>query len=197
MAFGPCLLTSREDYERAGGHAGVRGEILDDVELAAAYDRGGLPVTCAVGGDSLRMRSYPGGLRQLLAGWTKNIASGAAAAGPRAGLGAVLWVSAHHAVAAAALLAVVGASTGWGGSPDRLHLLLCLAAWVVLGWQLRAVLRRVGSFRWWTWAVFPLPLLVFDLVFARSLALTAVRRSVRWRGRPVDLRQPRSDEKLT
>ena len=91
MAFGPCLLTSRVDYERAGGHAAVRGEILDDVQLAAAYDRAGLPVLCAVGGDAIRMRSYPGGLRQLADGWTKNFASGASAAapGPTLGGGAV------------------------------------------------------------------------------------------------------------
>jgi 4,4'-diaponeurosporenoate glycosyltransferase len=82
MAFGPCLLTSRADYERAGGHAAVRGEILDDVQLAVAYHRAGLPVRCAVGGQSIRMRSYPGGLRQLVDGWTKNFASGASAADP-------------------------------------------------------------------------------------------------------------------
>ena len=42
----------------------------------------GLPVLCAVGGDAIRMRSYPGGLRQLADGWTKNFASGASAAAP-------------------------------------------------------------------------------------------------------------------
>ena len=72
MAFGPCLLTSRADYEGAGGHVAVRGEILDDVMLAAAYDRAGLPVRCAVGGSSIRMRSYPDGLRQLADGWTSS-----------------------------------------------------------------------------------------------------------------------------
>ena len=61
--------------------------------------------------------------------------------------------------------------------------------WVAVGWQLRAVLRRLGSFAWWTWALFPLPLLAFDLVFAGSALRTVVRRSVRWRGREVDLRR--------
>jgi len=99
MAFGPCLLTSRSDYERAGGHAAVRGETLDDVQLAAAYHRVGLPVRCAVGGHSIRMRSYPGGVRQMADGWTKNFASGASAAAPGPALAAVPWVGAHHAVA--------------------------------------------------------------------------------------------------
>ena len=55
---------------------------------------------------------------------------------------------------------------------------------------------RIGSFSWWTWALFPVPLLVFDLVFARSAALTAVRRSVRWRGRTVDLDRRTATEEV-
>lgn len=187
MAFGPCLLTSRADYERAGGHAAVRGEILDDVRLAAAYHRVGLPVHCAIGGQSIRMRSYPGGLRQLADGWTKNFASGASATAPQAALGAVLWVSAHHVVGVGAALALRKAVTGRGASRAFGELAWWAVAWTGVAWQMRSILRRIGSFRWWTWALFPGPLLAFDVLFARSAALTVVRRSVRWRGREVAL----------
>ena len=188
MAFGPCLLTSRDDYERVGGHRVVRGEILDDVRLARAYDRAGLPVTSAVGGSAVSMRSYPDGPAQLVSGWTKNIASGASAASPVASLATVLWICAHHVVAVGALTSVADAAGGDASGGAALWGL----AWLVVALQLRVVLRAAGSFRWWTWALFPLPLLAFDLVFARSAALTAVRRSVRWRGRPVDLRRERT-----
>ena len=187
MGFGPCLLTSRADYERAGGHAAVRGEILDDVRLAAAYDRAGLPVRCAIGGQSIRMRSYPGGVRQLVDGWTKNFASGASAAAPGATLATVLWVSAHHVVATRVARGLLRAATGPGTSVAHGHPRAWAVAWVGVAWQLRSILRRVGSFRWWTWVLFPAPLLAFDVVFARSAARTVVRRSVRWRGRRVDL----------
>ncbi len=194
MAFGPCLLTWRADYERVGGHETVRGEILDDVQLAAAYQRVGLPVRCAVGGQALRMRSYPGGLRQLTDGWTKNFASGASAAAPGPTAGAVVWVSAHHAVAVGAVLALVEATSGSGASLTYAHPVVWGLGWLGLAWQLRSILRRIGSFRWWTWALFPVPLLAFDVIFARSLALTAVRRSVTWRGRTVDLPRRGSTE---
>ena len=187
MAFGPCLLTSRADYEQAGGHAAVRGAILDDVELAAAYHRAGLVVRCAVGGRSIRMRSYPGGVRQLVDGWTKNFASGASAAAPGPALASVLWISAHHAVAVGAVLALVETLTGSGAALTHGPPVVWAVAWVGIAWQLRSILRRVGSFRWWTWALFPAPLVAFDAIFARSVALTVVRRSVRWRGRDVDL----------
>ena len=193
MAFGPCLLTSREDYERAGGHAAVRAEILDDVALAAAYHRAGLPVRCAVGGESVRMRSYPGGLRQLVAGWTKNFASGAAAAAPSATAAAVAWVSAHHAVAVGAVLSLLGRADRTGRVAGR------RAPPAVGGgvgrrgaWQLRWVLRRdrlvplvdVG-------AVPRAPARLRPRLRALA-ALTVVRRSVRWRGRDVSLAGGRS-----
>jgi 4,4'-diaponeurosporenoate glycosyltransferase len=192
MAFGPCLLTSRADYERAGGHAAVRGDILDDVQLAAAYHRAGLPVRCAVGGQSIHMRSYPGGFQQLADGWTKNFASGASAAAPGPALGAGLWVSAHHAVAVGASLAVLGVLTGREAPLAYGDAALWGVAWVAVAWQLRSILRRIGSFRWWTWLLFPAPLLIFDIIFARSAAHTVVRRSVRWRGRQVDFSRRRS-----
>jgi 4,4'-diaponeurosporenoate glycosyltransferase len=56
------------------------------------------------------------------------------------------------------------------------------------------MLRRLGSFRWWTWAVFPVPLAAFDLIFARSAVWTVVHRSVRWRGRDVEVRDRGSAE---
>ena len=189
MAFGPCLLTSRSDYELAGGHAAVRGDILDDVQLAAAYRRAGLPVRCAAGDRSIRMRSYPDGFRQLADGWTKNFASGASAAAPGPSLAAGLWLSAHHAIAVGALLALMEAGTGRGADLTYGQPGLWAIAWVGFAWQLRSILRRIGSFRWWTWMLFPVPLLAFDVIFARSVALTLVRRSVRWRGREVDLRK--------
>ena len=118
MAFGPCLLTSRADYERAGGHEAVRGEILDDVAA-----RGRLPPGGPAGAVRRRGRrrsgcaAIPAGCGQLVDGWTKNFASGARrrrAAG--AALAAVAWVSAHHAVAVGAALALVEALTGRGAS---------------------------------------------------------------------------------
>ena len=184
MAFGPCLLTTRADYGRAGGHAGVRSAILDDAELAAAYGRAGLPVTCTIGGTAVRMRRNPRGPRQLCAGWTKNIASGATAAEPLSSVVAVAWVATHFAVAAGLLGLGVDLATGSALPTTAIALPV---AYAVVAAEMRRHLRRIGTFRWWTWALFPLPLLAFGLIFARSLVLTRVLRSVRWKGRAVPL----------
>ena len=60
-------------------------------------------------------------------------------------------------------------ATGAGRVPDGRRARCCgrSRGWRV-AWQLRWILRRIGSFRWWTWALFPVPLLAFDVIFARS-----------------------------
>ena len=75
--------------------------------------------------------------------------------GPRSA--AVLWVSVHHAVAVGAAPGPGRGLTGWGGAVTYGRPVLWAVAWVGFAWQLRSILRRIGSFRWWTWVLFPVP----------------------------------------
>lgn len=185
MAFGPCLLTCRDDYVTAGTHRAVRSQILDDVALARSYQAAGLTVGCLSGGAAVQMRSYPGGIGQLVAGWTKNMAAGAGAAHPVAALGTVLWICAQHIAA----VGVVQSAWAWStGSPVSGAMLAWVLAYVVVAAQLRRIARRLGSFALWATVLFPVPLLVFDAIFLRSLVQTHVRHSVSWRGRAVPTR---------
>ncbi|MGH9165145.1 MAG: glycosyltransferase, partial [Acidimicrobiales bacterium] len=88
---------------------------------------------------------------------------------------AVLWIAGGLVAAAGPLLAP---------APVTVGLYVAYAA------QLRWMLSRLGRFPWWTAAGFPIPLVFFVVVFARSLALTHVRGEVRWRGRAVPTRRP-------
>lgn len=180
-AFGPCLATSVEDYRRVGGHAAVAGRLLDDVHLGRAYLAHGLPVTCRVGGDDVRFRMYPAGFAQLVEGWSKNVALGAVGTKPWAAIGAAAWVATSAAVAFATMTGL-GRWVGGGSVPWS-----ALVGWAVVAAHLWWVVRRLGTFRWWTAAAFVVPLAAFMAIFARSALLTVVRRRVRWRGRTVVL----------
>jgi 4,4'-diaponeurosporenoate glycosyltransferase len=179
-AFGSCLLTSVDDYRRVGGHAAVRDQIAEDVHLAHAYRRAGLPVTCFAGAGDIRFRMYPAGLAQLWEGWSKNLAAGASGADRTAVSLTVLWVCANIAIGMRAGAEMVQ----WmlGGVPLAPATVF---AWAVATAELRWMMRRVGSFRWWTALAFPIPLAAFICLFARSLAWTFVRRRVTWRGREI------------
>lgn len=189
LAFGPCLLTSRRDYDRAGGHAAVRGYVLDDAQLAIAYQRSGLAVRCRGGGTTISMRMYPSGFGQLAEGWTKNVASGALQARPGPALGAALWVFVNVMVAFNSTAGLLDWRVG-GGAPPVAWLVASLAIVAQLGWML----SRIGSFRWWAWVVFPVPLAVFLVLFVNSAFATFCRHEVRWRGRSIDTKRDRGDQ---
>ena len=180
MAFGPCLLTTADDYRAVGGHAAVAGEVVEDVHLARRYRARGRPVRSLGGGDAVGFRMYPGGLAQLVEGWTKNIAAGAGLSPPWALVGSIAWVSSCVAVA----LAGVQGLASWAAG-DAGDLAGAAAAWTAVALELRWMLARVGTWRWWTPWLFPVPLVAFLAVFARSLVVTLVRREVTWRDRRV------------
>jgi glycosyltransferase involved in cell wall biosynthesis len=182
IAYGPCLLTTAADYAAVGGHAAVSGEVIEDVHLARRYADHGLPVHAFGGGDVLSFRMYPGGLGQLVDGWTKSLAPGAGLVSPLAVVASTWWLIACLMV-------------GWRGIGAVLHpgglalgtALVALAGWVAVTLELRWMLRRIGSFGWPTAIFHPVPMFAFVALFGRSLWLTLVRRRVRWRGRDLDV----------
>jgi 4,4'-diaponeurosporenoate glycosyltransferase len=175
VAFGPCLVTSADAYARVGGHDAVAGEVTEDLALARAYRASAFTVMCLAGGPSVSFRMYPGGLRDLRDGWVKNLAAGARGAPVLPALGATLWV------AAAATVAVSIVAAAW--DPSRLP--VAAIAWAVVALHLAWMLARIGRFRWWTSAAFPLPLFAFIVFFAWSVAARVTGGPVRWRGRDV------------
>jgi 4,4'-diaponeurosporenoate glycosyltransferase len=178
-AFGPCLLMSSSDYTEVGGHAGVRGEVVEDVALARRFHSRGLPVTVFTGWGAVEFRMYPDGPRQLANGWTKNLASGAKLVDPVASAIAVWWVSACIAFTAMAVrVAAVGAPHS---------IVLALVCWTIVAAQLRWMWRRVGSFGWFAALLHPIATGAFVALFVRSAWATFVRRRVRWSGRPIAL----------
>jgi hypothetical protein len=188
MAFGPCLLTTVTDYRAAGGHAAVRGEVVEDVHLARRYRARGLPVHCLGGGEVVCFRMYPGGVRQLVEGWTKNVASGAGLSPWWALIGTVAWVCSCVAAALTGTRATLDWVLGGGSAPW-----VAVVAWAAVAVQLGWMLGRIGTWRVSTAVLFPIPLLAFLVVFFRSLAVTLVRGEVTWRSRrlPVGARPGR------
>jgi 4,4'-diaponeurosporenoate glycosyltransferase len=173
-AFGPVMVTTYDEYDRIGGHASVRSEVVEDLALAARFRSWQLPVSVLAGGRDLRFRMYPDGPQQLSEGWTKNFALGAGSTPPLR-LGAiVLWVTA----AGSAALAVVGLQ-GELSIPWAVGLYGSFVA------QLEVMFRKVGRFRAWTSVLYPVGLVFFVAIFVRSLWRVHIRHSVTWRGRSI------------
>jgi chlorobactene glucosyltransferase len=171
IANGQFILATRESYEAVGTHEAVRNSVIDDVSLAQAYVRHDKDIFLIHAPDYMSTRMY-GSLREIVAGWSKNLALGAPLMAPpirvvRVLLPYLMWVPA----------------LGWIAPP---------ALWVVFGWDFAAV-ATVASLV--TWIVIyageraPLHYALLYPLGATMVASIMIRsawrggRKVEWRGR--------------
>src|SRR3990172_383045 len=71
-ANGQYLLIRRDAYEAVGGHAAVRGEVLEDIALARRAKDAGVRLHFAPDDGMVRVRMYAN-FRAMWEGWTKNL----------------------------------------------------------------------------------------------------------------------------
>jgi 4,4'-diaponeurosporenoate glycosyltransferase len=166
-AFGPCIAMRADDYRSIGGHGAVRNEVLEDVALARVCRQRQLPVTNVAGTSHLRYRMYPDGIAQLIEGWSKNFAAGAATTPPLRLAAIVAWLSGLIEAGVMAL------------TLSRTHLVF----YALFAFQLWFLLRRIGNHSAIAW-FHPLASLMFLLISARS-AFLQLRGEVTWKGRRI------------
>jgi 4,4'-diaponeurosporenoate glycosyltransferase len=175
--FGPCILCSREEYFRIGGHRAVKESILEDLDLGRRFLSAHIPVRCRGGKGTISYRMYPGGIREVVEGWSKNMARGAQGAHPLVLALIALWISGCASAAFFCLL--------WALSGNAAGALEAAGFYLVYSSQLFWMYRRVGDFGPHSALLFPIHLLFFAFVFLRSLVLTFVVRRVSWKGRSI------------
>ncbi|SDY18293.1 Glycosyltransferase, catalytic subunit of cellulose synthase and poly-beta-1,6-N-acetylglucosamine synthase [Geodermatophilus africanus] len=166
-ANGQFLAVRRSAYARAGGHAAVRGEVIEDVALARAVKRAGGRAVPVDGSRLAACRMYDG-WPALRAGYAKSLwasvgGSPGASAAVAAGLTAV-WVLPALAALRGSRAGLVGYAAGVAGRA--------------------ASAAATGSRVWPDSLAHPASVLLFDVLLAGSL--TGRRRgTLSWRGRPV------------
>ncbi len=159
-ASGALLAFRREAYEKLGGFAAFRGELVEDVAIARRTRRLGLRLGLALGGDVVRVRMYRS-FGEIVEGFGRGLVP--AAGGRRAAVVAgLVW----HVVAYSG--ALLGATT----SP-RWRLV------ALMGMLERALVEaKTGGRDWSAAALIGVSPLAAVPVVARSL-----RRRQSWKGR--------------
>jgi 4,4'-diaponeurosporenoate glycosyltransferase len=171
--FGQSLLIAKETYFAVGGHAAVRGFVLENLNLAHLVRASGARILCLGGRGTLHMRMFPEGLGQMSNSGTKAFIHGAAGSDGFVIASAVLWISALWSTA---LLLIVPHDYG------RLGLAV---VYLLLSLQLVWLARQLGSYHFLTCLLYPLPLAYYTAVFGRSASRRVLRRKTVWRGRKV------------
>ncbi len=182
-AFGPCIAIRRGDYERIRGHSAVQSDVLEDIAIARNAVRAGIEVRNYVAGDHFRYRMYPNGMRQLVEGWSKNIAAGARSTPWLRTVAIAAWVSGLIESAWVFASGLIGMA--FGGPVLAQSAVLMYALFTA---QLLVLLRRVGSFN--VAAVcYPIAALAFLAIFSNSIVML-MRGKVKWKDRVIDLSRP-------
>ncbi len=178
--FGPAVVMKRQSYLDSGGHDTVKGEILDDVALGAELQHKGMEVHCLGGKRTISFRMYPNGIRELINGWSKGFAMGAAKTSTPLLILIVLWICGSVGTARGLIEAAIAA--------NNIQIALSGGLYLLYTAQIQWMLVRIGNFKFYTALLYPVAAAFFVIVFAYSLVRVVLVRSVRWKGREISLK---------
>jgi chlorobactene glucosyltransferase len=171
IANGQFILTTRADYEAIGTHEVVKDQVAEDVALAQAYVRAGKDLFLVHAQEYMSTRMYQS-LREIIEGWSKNLALGAPMMMPpiqwlRRIAPYIMWIPSLAWV----LPPIVWAATGW--LPAAIATVLSLGIWFLIYHYERLPL--------WYAPLYPFGAFVVALIMIKS-ALRGARK-VQWKGR--------------
>lgn len=180
LANGQFLLFRRVAYDRIGGHQAVRSCVVEDLRLAQRLIAAGRRMFIAHADDLMETRMYRS-LSDLVEGWSKNIAQGAAMTVAAWARPVIPWFIAFFPMAfwtapplvlLANVLGIFDGWTAWALWTTTLSVVFWLAVCLRMG-------LSAGNA-----AAYPLGAIATSLIFARS----ALRgRRVSWKGRSYEI----------
>lgn len=174
--FGPCLVISRGDYYRTGGHVAVKDRVLEHYSMGAILIKYNIPFALFRGKGVLNVRMYPEGFSSLINGWRKSFTLGADETHPLNMTIATTWIS---GLIAATVYFMVSLFNGnimdicYGG----FIYLICVL-------QLFIHLRSIGTFPAWSALFYPAVLIFFLSLF--TFAALSSKKPVEWKGRRIN-----------
>ncbi|MHA6482210.1 glycosyltransferase [Paenibacillus sp. strain BS8-2] len=171
--YGACIVTTREDYVKSGGHEGVKGELLDDLNLGAKFREAGISVHNYIGYGLVSFRMYPGGIRSEVEGFSKGAVLSTGKLSRWTTLFVAIWLV--GLIAAESFPFFLG--TDWAAP--------LVAAYVMYTVQIYYFVRYTGWFGRWLPAFHLISMLFFLYVMAYSGFQVAVYGRVAWKGRQV------------
>lgn len=168
VGVGAFNLVRAEAYRRAGGHASLRMEVIDDLQLGQRMKRSGGRAACGLGGGLIRVR-WAAGLGGIIRGLEKN-----AFAGMEFRFACVL--TGVPTILLLTTWPVIGLCIGpWGAR------MLCAAALACMVWKARMASPAPGISPLYGLG-FPVASFLFAYAIVRSMLRTYRQGGVVWRG---------------
>jgi chlorobactene glucosyltransferase len=179
IANGQCIFVTHDSYNAIGGHASVRTSVAEDMMLAQTFFAARKRVVVVLGVNQLSTRMYAS-LREIIAGWQKNVFTGGLDAVPFGKVGRTLFplfLLMPPLMELLPVLALVLAAAGFA-TGGTLLLWAAISVTATLGWWILVYITVRENLLYAL--AYPLGSLVLLYIF-----LTAVIRGrrVSWKGR--------------
>lgn len=161
-AIGQYLLFKKSYYDRIGGHASVKSEMVEDIPIAAKVLNSGGKYSVFTESNLFEVRMYDS-YKDFLKGWARNFRAG---------------IKYSHKTSFIEAVVMIAALTGSCSNQ--------IAAWIitVVTWVLAyKILQRLGRFNVWSILLAPFAIMTFCLVTVVAITDEAFKRPFKWKNR--------------
>jgi len=179
--FGQVVVMKRQHYLDSGGHDKVKGEILEDLVFGSALQKKGVEIHCLGGKSTISFRMYPNGIRELINGWSKGFAMGAAKTPLPLLIMIIAWIAGSLGTTRGLIEVIV--------ATNNVQIAIWGSLYILYIAQIYWILVRIGNFKFYTALFYPVPMAFFVVVFTYSFVRIFLFRSVKWKGREINLKR--------
>ena len=179
--FGQAVVMRRQHYLDSGGHDKVKGEILEDLAFGSELQKKGVEIHCLGGKSTISFRMYPNGIRELINGWSKGFAMGAAKTPLPLLIPIIAWISGSLGTTGGLIEVIV--------ATNNVQIAIWGSLYILYAAQIYWIFIRIGNFKFYTALFYPIPMAFFVVVFIYSFVRIFLFRSVKWKGREINLKR--------
>ncbi|MEI7615302.1 MAG: glycosyltransferase, partial [Actinomycetota bacterium] len=179
--FGPCIFCSTKDYFKCGGHEKVRDKVLEDLAMGQNFLKSGVKINNFIGKGIISFRMYPGGLKNLIHGWSKSFGFGAKTSSTVVLILMSLWIMGFFT---ALINLVRNIAEG-----SIFYIILSVILYLLFVSLFFAVLFKLGNFNFLISLLYIFPAVFFCIVFVYSVAISFLFKKVVWKSRVINLKK--------
>ena len=179
--FGQVVVMKKQHYLDSGGHDKVKGEILEDLAFGSELQKKGVEIHCLGGRSAISFRMYPNGIRELINGWSKGFAMGAAKTPLPLLILIIAWISGSLGTTRGLIEVII--------TTNNVQIAIWGSLYILYVAQIYWMLVRIGNFKFYTALFYPIPMAFFVIVFTHSFVRIFIARNVKWKGRKIDLKR--------
>lgn len=174
--FGPVMMTNQSDYKNTGGHRASKDKIIEGEGIFTAYQKYSLPVKLHLAGDSIGMRMYPNGLKELVGGWSKHIAQGSTNTHPVHMAMIIIFLGGGVTAFSALFVSLL---------VSGISVTFALTAYILYGISFYFLADKVIRLGWLDILIFPVYILFFFMIYGLSWYNINIKKQVTWKGKRI------------